>query len=116
MPLVANAQFLVEQSGNAAVGFEYSATQPLLSKFSINHRGVNNTLSYFNGSGYKTGLYVDCSGATPTGGRTGISSNILVTNGGNNWGMKSEAMGPSGLSTGKVYGLQSNAGRAMQKC
>ncbi|MCQ2110364.1 MAG: tail fiber domain-containing protein [Bacteroidaceae bacterium] len=111
MPLVANAQFLVEQSGNAAVGFEYSTTQPLLSKFSINHRGVNNTLAYFNGAGYKTGLYVFCSGSTPTGGRTGISSNIQITNGGNNWGMKSEAMGPSELSSGKVYGLQSNAGR-----
>lgn len=111
LPLSANAQFLVEESGNSAVGVEYSTNQPLLSKFSINHRGQNNTLSYFDGTGYKNGLYVECLEATPTGGHTGIFSNIQITNGGNNWGMKSEAMGPYNLSTGRVYGLQSNAGR-----
>lgn len=40
--LVARSQFLVEESGKTAVGVLYDSDTPLLSKFSINTRGITN--------------------------------------------------------------------------
>lgn len=111
---VANAQFLVEADGDAAVGVEYDDDYPLQSQFSINTRGNASTLADFNSAGYLTGLSIDRndSFSQNSNSRIGLKVNSINSQYHENFGIKVTASSANQLGFGKSYGLWSMAGNA----
>ena len=116
LPIVSKAQFLVEESGKAAVGMQYSSNNPLLSKFSINTRGDSKILSDFNATNYKTGLRIQRTDSDWQNPYDRIGLHIISNNSQyhNNYGIKVDATSSSTLGYGSSYGILVKAGNIRQ--
>lgn len=112
LPIVSKAQFLVEESGKAAVGVLYDSNNPLLSKFSINTRGDTKILSDFNATNFKTGLRIQRTDSDWQ--NTYDRHGIYVTSNNSqyhyNYGIKVDASSSSPLGYGSSYGIWVKAG------
>ena len=115
--MVSRAQFLVEESGNVAVGMQYSSENPLLSKFSINTRGNSSILSDFSASGYKKGLRIQRTDSDwqNTNDRVGLIVNSENSQYHTNYGIKVDATSSSTLGYGSSYGIVAKAGNIVQE-
>ena len=112
LPMVSRAQFLVEESGKAAVGMQYSSDYPLLSKFSINTRGNSKILSDFNATNFKKGLRIQRTDSDWQNSDERIGLEVISNNSQYhyNYGIKVDASGNSQLGYGSSFGIWAKAG------
>lgn len=107
-----NAQLLVEESGNAAVGVEYDIDHPLLSKFSVGDRGNSNYFMTVSGSGKNSTLKLTRSGGVPYTDHMVIDArNTEMFGLTTNYGIYTTAYSPTLISGScSSYGLYAVAG------
>ena len=112
LPMVSRAQFLVEESGKAAVGMQYSSDNPLLSKVSINTRGDSKILSDFNATNFKKGLRIQRTDSDWQNTERRVGLEVISNNSQyhDNFGIRVDASGNSALGFGYSYGIWAKAG------
>lgn len=101
-----SAQFLVEESGNTAVGVEYDSNNSLQSQFCINSRGDNSSLMHINANPSDRGLFIQKYGYLGDGPyNTGMKVYVDVCDGLRNIGAE--------INTDNKYTQEYNRGFSM---
>ena len=103
-----NAQFVVDASGNAAVGYDYEVYEdPVLSDFAVNSVGFSSATAYIK-SEKRYGLYINEN--TTSANRFGVYSSTEPKPSGQSCAVFGKAIATSQLTTGSACGLYGIAG------
>ena len=113
MTMISSAQVLVDSNGKMAVGIDVNSYNTTYSRFSVNTRGDNNTLSSFNSNGYSTGIRIDQSAQNSSTSSTRYGLDVYADNISNKtiYGIRTMTMAGSSTPGCTSYGLWSMAGR-----
>lgn len=116
LPMVAQAQFLVDSNGRAAFGVARSESNPLQSRLSIGDYGRSDAYMTITAPNINHGLYITRSGGTPY-----TSHSVITALNGNLWGLTENygiyttAYSSTPINGScKSYGLYAQAGNCDQ--
>lgn len=104
---------LVDSNGKMAVGIDVNSYNSTYSRFSVNTRGDNSTLSSFNSNGYSTGIKIDQSAQNTSTSSVRYGLDVYADNVPNKtiYGIRTMTMAGSATSGCVSYGLWSMAAR-----
>ena len=100
--LSANAQIVVEENGNTAIG--YDGNDAALSPLSVNSAGSASATTYVSGTGRQTALYIAKDNTSSGGMNIGTNVNVSPSTSGSTYGIRSVVSLPSSTST-STYGI-----------